>query len=85
MIELAISPHSIILLFKIQPFTVMGKKILLNVLFNLGIILSVFGMIWSYNNNSPLVVAFFGATFVAFIYVKIQLVKSIKNPPVDKK
>lgn len=63
----------------------MGKKILLNVLFNLGIILSVFGMIWSYNNNSPLVVAFFGATIVAFIYVKIQLIKSIKNPPVDRK
>lgn len=85
MIELAISPHSIILLFKIQSFIIMGKKILLNVLFNLGIILSVFGMIWSYNNNSPLIVAFFGATFVAFIYVKIQLIKSIKQPPVDKK
>ena len=63
----------------------MGKKILLNVLFNLGIILSVFGMIWSYNNNSPLVVAFFGATFVAFIYIKIQLLKSVKNSSVNKK
>ncbi|MFD0940166.1 DUF6358 family protein [Pedobacter boryungensis] len=57
----------------------MKKKILLNVLFNLGIILSIFGMGWSYNNKSPLVVAFFGATFVAFVYVKIQLIKTIKD------
>lgn len=63
----------------------MGKKIALNVLFNVGIIFSIFGMIWSYNNNSPLVVAFFGATLVAFIYVKIQLIKSINKPPLDKK
>ncbi|TKC12841.1 hypothetical protein FA048_04280 [Pedobacter polaris] len=57
----------------------MRKKIILNVLFNLGIILSIIGMGWSYNNNSPLVVAFFAATFVAFIYVKIQLIKSLKK------
>ena len=63
----------------------MGKKILLNVLFNVGVILSIFGMVWAYNNNSPLIVAFFGATFVAFVYVKIQLIKSVKNPPLDKK
>ena len=63
----------------------MGKKILLNVLFNIGVIFSVFGMVWAYKNNSPLIVAFFGATFVAFIYVKIQLIKAIRKPPVDKK
>ena len=63
----------------------MGKKIALNVLFNLGIILSIFGMGWSFNNNSPLVVAFFAATFVAFIYVKVQLLKTLKQPPIDKK
>lgn len=57
----------------------MRKKILLNVLLNIGVILSIVGMGWSYKNNSPLVVAFFGATFVAIIYVKIQLVKSLKN------
>ena len=57
----------------------MKKKIFLNVLFNLGIILSIFGMGWSFNNNSPLIVAFFGATFVAFIYVKIQLLKSLNK------
>jgi hypothetical protein len=57
----------------------MGKKIFLNVVFNLGIILSIFGIGWSYNNNSPLVVAFFAATLVAFIYVKIQLLKTVRN------
>jgi hypothetical protein len=57
----------------------MGKKILLNVLLNLGLILSIFGMVWAYNNNSPLIVAFFGATFVACIYVKIQLLKSVRK------
>ncbi|MBB2146373.1 hypothetical protein GM921_12805 [Pedobacter sp. LMG 31464] len=57
----------------------MRKKIFLNVLFNLGIILSIFGMGWAFNNNSPLIIAFFAATFVAFIYVKIQLLKSLKD------
>jgi hypothetical protein len=55
------------------------KKIILNVLFNLGIILSIFGIGWAYNNNSPLVVAFFAATCVAFVYVKIQLLKTLKK------
>jgi len=57
----------------------MRKKILLNVFFNLGIIVSIIGMSWAYNNKSPLIVAFFAATMVAFVYVKIQLVKSLKN------
>ena len=57
----------------------MGKKILFNVMLNLGLILSIVGMSWAYNNNSPLIVAFFGATFVACIYVKIQLLKSIRK------
>ncbi|RZL50455.1 MAG: hypothetical protein EOP00_04385 [Pedobacter sp.] len=57
----------------------MKKKIFLNVLFNLGIILSIFGMVWAYNNNSPLIIAFFAATMIAFIYVKIQLIKSLNK------
>lgn len=57
----------------------MKKKIFLNVLFNLGIILSIFGIGWAYKNNSPLIVAFFGATFFAFIYVKIQLLKTLNK------
>ena len=57
----------------------MGKKIFLNVLFNLGIILSIFGIGWSFNNKSPLIVAFFAATLVAFIYVKIQLLKTVSK------
>ncbi|MES2446249.1 MAG: DUF6358 family protein [Bacteroidota bacterium] len=57
----------------------MKKKIFLNVLFNLGIILCIIGIGWAYNNNSPLVVAFFAAALVAFGYVKIQLIKSLNK------
>ncbi|RZK59211.1 MAG: hypothetical protein EOO91_05820 [Pedobacter sp.] len=57
----------------------MRKKIILNVLFNVGIIFSIFGMGWAYSNKSPLVVAFFAATFVAFVYVKVQLLKSVNK------
>lgn len=57
----------------------MGKKIALNVFFNLALILSIFGMGWAFQNSSPLIVAFFGATFAAFLYFKIQLVKGFRN------
>ncbi|MEE1946319.1 DUF6358 family protein [Pedobacter sp. KR3-3] len=57
----------------------MGKKIAINVFYNLGIIASVFGMIWAFNNKSPLIIAFFGATFAAFLYFKIQLIKDFRK------
>jgi hypothetical protein len=57
----------------------MRKKIFVNVFYNLGIIFSIFGMIWAYENKSPLIVAFFGATFIAFGYFKLQLLKEVKK------
>lgn len=57
----------------------MGKKIAINVFYNLALILSVIGMGWAFSNNSLLIVAFFGATFAAFLFFKIQLVKDIKK------
>lgn len=57
----------------------MGKKILVNVLYNVGLILSIFGIGWAYNNNSPLIIFFFVATFATFLYFKIQLVKDFRK------
>jgi hypothetical protein len=57
----------------------MGKKIALNVFYNLILILSFIGMIWAYQNNSLLIVAFFGAVFAAILIFKIQLVKDVRK------
>lgn len=57
----------------------MKKKIFLNVFYNLMLIISVFGMIWSYNNKSPLIIVFFAAIFGSFVYLKIQLIKDLRN------
>jgi hypothetical protein len=57
----------------------MGKKIALNVFYNLILIVSVIGAAWSYQNRSPLIIAFFGAIFVMILYFKIQLIKAIKK------
>ncbi|MDR6786036.1 hypothetical protein ABIE26_004494 [Pedobacter africanus] len=57
----------------------MGKKIALNVFYNLGIIISVFGMVWGYNNAKYLVIALFVVTAAFFVYLKVQLVKEMRN------
>ncbi|MES2651015.1 MAG: DUF6358 family protein [Bacteroidota bacterium] len=57
----------------------MGKKIALNVFYNLALILSVVGMGWAFKNESLLIVAFFGATFTAILYFKIQLIKTFRK------
>ena len=57
----------------------MGKKIALNVFYNLMLILSVIGMGWAFKNDSLLIVAFFAATFTAILYFKIQLLKNFKK------
>lgn len=63
----------------------MRKKIFINVFYNLCIILSVFGMMWAYNNQSPLIVAFFGAILIAFGYFKLQLLKDVRKETTKKK
>ncbi len=57
----------------------MGKKLALNVFYNLALILSVIGMGWAFKNDSLLVVAFFAATFTAILYFKIQLLKNFRK------
>ena len=57
----------------------MGKKIALNVFYNLVLILSVMGMGWALKNDSLLIVAFFAATFTAILFFKVQLVKQVRG------
>ena len=56
----------------------MWKKIALNVFYNLGIIISIFGMGWAFNNGKYPVIAFFLVTGGFFVYLKIQLVKEMR-------
>ena len=57
----------------------MGKKIALNVFYNLVLILAVIGMGWAYQNDSLLIVVFFAAVFVSILFFKIQLVKEFRK------
>jgi uncharacterized membrane protein len=57
----------------------MGKKIALNVFYNLGIILSIFGIAWGYNNAKYLVIVLFVVTGAFFLYLKLQLIKEMRN------
>jgi hypothetical protein len=57
----------------------MWKKVALNVFYNLGIIISIFGMGWSFNNQKYPVIALFLVTAGFFLYLKIQLVKEMRS------
>ncbi|SMC73330.1 DUF6358 family protein [Pedobacter nyackensis] len=63
----------------------MGKKIALNVFYNLGIILSIFGMIWGYNNKTYIAIILFVVTAAFFLYLKLQLVKEMRNSLKNRK
>ncbi|WP_090785685.1 DUF6358 family protein [Pedobacter sp. ok626] len=63
----------------------MGKKIALNVFYNLGIILSIFGMVWGYNNKQYLVIGLFVITAAFFLYLKLQLIKEMRNSLKNRK
>jgi hypothetical protein len=57
----------------------MKRKIALNVFYNLGLIISVFGIFWSVQNSYYLATALFVATAAFFLYIKIQLIKDLRN------
>ncbi|RZL17166.1 MAG: hypothetical protein EOO89_09270 [Pedobacter sp.] len=57
----------------------MKRKIALNVFYNLGLIVSICGLFWAFQNQNYLVAALFVATAAFFLYVKIQLIKDIKG------
>ncbi|MBC7418577.1 MAG: hypothetical protein H7325_10515 [Pedobacter sp.] len=57
----------------------MGKKIAINIVYNIFIILSIMGLVWCYNNGKYIPAAFLVGIGGAFIYLKIQLAKDIKK------
>lgn len=57
----------------------MGKKIALNVFYNLGLIVSIFGAVWAFNNTKYLAIVLFVATAAFFLYLKLQLIKEMRN------
>jgi len=57
----------------------MWKKIAINVFYNLGIIVSIFGITWGYNNSKYLAIGLFVLTGAFFLYLKLQLMKETRN------
>jgi hypothetical protein len=57
----------------------MGKKIALNVFYNLGVILSFLGIVWGFNNHKYLIIGIFLLTGAFFVYLKIQLIKEMRS------
>jgi|GEM_PF-363498 len=60
-------------------FNSVGKKFALNIFYNLGIILSICGIIWCYQNGKYLPAGFLVGTAACLIYFKIQLMKEIRK------
>lgn len=56
----------------------MGKKIALNVFYNLGLIISIFGAAWGYNNAKYAAIILFVPTAILFLYLKLQLIKEMR-------
>ncbi len=56
----------------------MKGKIALNVFYTIGIIISVLGIKWAYQNHNYLVVTVLAATTIFFFYLKIKLTKEFR-------
>jgi hypothetical protein len=56
-----------------------GKKFALNIFYNLAIILSIFGLVWCYNNHKYLPAGFLVGTTACLFYFKYQLTKDIRK------
>ncbi|WP_344851618.1 DUF6358 family protein [Pedobacter jeongneungensis] len=57
----------------------MGKKFALNIFYNLAIILSIFGLVWCYNNHKYLPAAFLVGVVCCLFYFKYQLTKALRK------
>lgn len=57
----------------------MVKKILLNVFYNLAIIVSIIGIVWCFNNGKYPVIALFVVTAALFGYLKFQLMRDVRK------
>jgi len=59
-------------------FIKMKKQIALNTFYTLGIVISVIGLKWAFQNANYPVVALLIATGLFFIYLKIKIVKEVR-------
>lgn len=60
-------------------FTKMKKKIALNTFYTLGIVVSVVGLKWAFQGHNYPVMGLLVATALFFLYLKINIVKEVKN------
>ena len=56
----------------------MKKQIALNTFYTLGIVISVIGLKWAFQNANYPVVALLIATGLFFVYLKIKIVKEVR-------
>lgn len=66
-------------LIQVCLFTKMKKRIALNTFYTIGIVISVVGIKWAYQNANYPIVALLAAAAIFFIYLKINIVKEVKS------
>lgn len=59
-------------------FTKMKKKIALNTFYTIGIVISVIGLKWAFQNANYPIAGLLIATGLFFIYLKINIVKEVR-------
>ncbi|WP_316826471.1 DUF6358 family protein [Pedobacter miscanthi] len=59
--------------------SIVGKKFALNIFYNLAIILSIFGLVWCYNNHKYIPAAFLVGVACCLFYFKYQLTKELRK------
>ena len=64
--------------------TKMKKRIILNTFYTLGIVISVVGLKWAWQNANYPVMALLVATALFFLYLKINIVKEVKSDLKEK-
>ena len=62
----------------------MKKRIILNTFYTLGIVISVVGLKWAWQNANYPVMALLVATALFFLYLKINIVKEVKSDLKEK-
>lgn len=62
----------------------MGKKFALNIVYNIGLIVSVMGMVWSVQNKHYLYALLLLASVALFLYLKTKLLKAVREEIKDR-
>jgi len=62
----------------------MKKRIILNTFYTLGIVISVVGLKWAWQNANYPMLALLVSTALFFLYLKINIVKEVKSDLKEK-